>query len=168
MTFVSGELVRAARIKAGLSQAEVGRRAGVTQPVISAYENGTREPSLSMLTKLVEATGHRLVIDILPPATLPETPMGERLRRHRSAILEHAVRRGASNVRVFGSVARGDDTESSDVDLLVDLEPSVGVVGLAGLRRELTELLDVDVDVVPSGSLKPQLRTEIEREAIAL
>ncbi len=71
-------------------------------------------------------------------------------------------------MRVFGSVARGEDTDSSDVDLLVDLEGGVGLVALAGLRRELTELLGVDVDVVPAGTLKAGVRAEALAEAMEL
>jgi predicted nucleotidyltransferase len=85
----------------------------------------------------------------------PDTRLGRRLRRHRRAVIEIAGRRGARNMRVFGSVARGEDTDTSDVDLLVDLDEGVGVVSLAGLRRELAELLGVDVDVVPVVALKP-------------
>jgi hypothetical protein len=99
---------------------------------------------------------------------LPDTRLGRRLRRHRRAVIEIADRRGARNMRVFGSVARGEDTDTSDVDLLVDLAEGVGVVSLAGLRRELAELLGVDVDVVPAVVLKPGIRDDVLAEAIAL
>ncbi|HEY3608732.1 MAG TPA: nucleotidyltransferase domain-containing protein [Pseudonocardiaceae bacterium] len=99
---------------------------------------------------------------------LPDTRLGRRLRRHRRAVVEIAAGRGAHNVRVFGSVARGEDTDTSDVDLLVDVDAEVGVVSLVGLRRELAELLRVDVDVVPATALKPGMRDEILAEAVAL
>lgn len=140
--------------------------------MISAYESGHREPSLPTLTKLVEATGHRMRIELLPvPADqlgLPDTRLGRLLRRHRRAVLEIAAKRQASNVRVFGSVARGEDHADSDIDLLVDLERGVGLVGLAGLSRELTELLGVPVDVIPADTLKARNRDEVFREAIPL
>src|SRR5262245_12814226 len=127
----AGEMIRAARRGARLSQSELARRAGVAQPVISAYES-SREPSLVTLTKLIEATGHRLDVELVPGPRpvrgLPDTRLGRRLRRHRRAVIEIASRRGARDVRVFGSVARGEDTDSSDVDLLVDLDEGVGVV----------------------------------------
>ena len=69
---------------------------------------------------------------------------------------------------MFGSVARGDETHSSDIDLLVDLDDSVGLVALAGLRRQLSGLLKVEVDVVPAGTLKPDLAQAILAEAITL
>lgn len=125
-----------------------------------------------MLTKLVEAADHRLVVDARPNATLqrglPDTPLGRRLRHRRRAVIDAADRRGADNVRVFGSVARGEETAHSDVDLLVDLSPEVGVVGLVGLAREIAALLGTDVDVVPAESLKPALREQILAEAIPL
>ncbi|HRE01266.1 MAG TPA: nucleotidyltransferase domain-containing protein, partial [Ilumatobacteraceae bacterium] len=70
------------------------------------------------------------------------------LRRRRDEILEVARARGASRVRVFGSVARGDATTSSDVDFLVDLEPGRSLFDLGGLLVDLQELLERDVDVV--------------------
>lgn len=168
----AGSMIRQARRQARLSQADLARRAGVAQPVISAYEANRRAPSLAMLTKLVEATGHRLAIELVAAPKnqlgLPDTRLGRRLRRHRSAVIDMASRRGAHNLRVFGSVARGKDTEASDVDLLVDLDDEVGIVSLAGLRRELAELLGVDVDVVPANTLKPGIQDEVLAEAIAL
>ncbi|MCU1499869.1 MAG: putative nucleotidyltransferase [Acidimicrobiales bacterium] len=99
---------------------------------------------------------------------LPDTPMGRRLLQRREAVIEVARRRGATNVRVFGSVARGDDTDDSDVDLLVDLAPDVSLVGLAALARELGELLGRVVDVVPASGLKPGLASEVLDQAVAL
>ncbi len=125
-----------------------------------------------MLTKLIEAAGHELVVDVRPSATLrrglPDTPLGRRLRRRRRAVIEAAGRRGASNLRVFGSVARGEETEQSDVDLLVDLDADVGVVGLVGLARVIGDVLGADVDVVPADSLKPAIRDQVLAEAIPL
>jgi uncharacterized protein len=168
----AGALIREARLGARLSQADLARRAGVAQPVISAYESDRREPSLVTLAKLIEATGYRLAVELIPgprPALgLPDTRLGRRLRRHRRALIEIAARRGVHNLRVFGSVARGGDTDASDVDLLVDLDEGVSVVSLAGLRRESEELLGVEVDVVPAVALKPGIRDEVLAEAIAL
>ena len=65
-------------------------------------------------------------------------------------------------------VARGDDHAASDVDFLVDLDQGVGVVALTALKRELAELVGVDVDVVPAEMLKAQIRSEVLREAIPL
>ena len=99
---------------------------------------------------------------------LPDTPRTRRLRRHRRDIQRLTQGHGASHVRVFGSVARGDDDADSDLDLLVDLSDDVGLVGLAALERELSELLEMSVDVVPAELLKPSVRRTAEAEAIVL
>lgn len=165
-------MIREARRRARLSQTDLARRAHVAQPVISAYEAGRREPGLRTLAKLVEATGHQLDIRLIPPPPdrlgLPDSPLGRRLRRHRRAVVDLAAARGAHNVRVFGSVARGQDTDMSDIDLLVDLDPDVGLFSLAGLRRELEALLRVEVDLVPADTLKPAIRDEVMKEAVAI
>lgn len=172
MTDRAGEVLREARKRARLSQTDVARRSGIAQSVISAYESGRREPGLQTLARLVAATGHELALDLRAAPDrqlgLPDTPLGRRLRRHRKAIIDTAARRGARNVRVFGSVARGDDHADSDIDLLVDLDRSVSVVALAGLKRELIELLGVAVDVVPADTLKPRVRDEALAEAVPL
>ncbi len=168
----TGKLLRRARLSARLAQTEVVRRALVAQSVISAYESGRREPSVSMLERLVRATGHRLVLDLersndYPPG-LPDTPLGRRLRQRRRSILACAAFHGAQNVRVFGSIARGEDRPDSDVDLLVDLDKGTGLFALEALRRELSEILGVSVDIALSDSLRPRVREEVEREAIPI
>jgi uncharacterized protein len=172
VTSEPGTVLRNARRSARLSQTDVARRSGIAQSVISAYESGRREPGVQTLARLVEATGHQLVLDVVPAPNrtlgLPDTPLGRRLRRRRKAIIEAALKRRAHNVRVFGSVARGEDTPISDVDLLVDLKRGVGLLDLVGLERELSELLGVDVDVVPADTLKPRMRERVLREAVPL
>lgn len=168
----AGTVLRRARHQAHLSQADVARRAGVAQSVVSAYESGRREPSVRTLGRLVAATGHRLVIELEPkpevPAGLPDTPLGRRLRQRRKAVLACAGRYGATNVRVFGSVARGEDRPDSDVDLVVDLAPRTGLFELGILKRELSQVLGVPVDVAPSDGLRPQVRAAVEREGVPL
>jgi uncharacterized protein len=165
-------MLREARRRARLSQTDLARRAGVAQSVISAYESDRREPGLAMLSKLIEATGHQLTINLEPlPGRrlgLPDTPLGRRLRRHRRAVTNLAERRGVRNVRVFGSVARGEDRDGSDIDLLVDVDDGVGLVAIAGLARELADLLGVPVDVVPADSLKRAVRADVLAEALPL
>jgi predicted nucleotidyltransferase/DNA-binding XRE family transcriptional regulator len=168
----AGALIRAARTRARLSQTDLARRVGVTQPVISAYELGRREPGVVTLSRLIAATGHELVVEARPTPGmrpgLPDSRLGRCLRRNRRAIVETAARRGARHVRVFGSAARGDDDAASDVDLLVDLDPGVSLVGIAGLTRELSELLKVRVDVVPAADLKGSIRESVVTNAIPL
>jgi uncharacterized protein len=170
--YTIGKLLKRARVSSHLSQTEVARRAGVAQSVISAYESGRREPSVSTLERLVRATGHRLVLDLERtneyPRGIPDTPLGRRLRQRRRTVLACAARHGASNVRVFGSTARGEDQAESDVDLVVDLDRKTGLFSLEALRRELSEILGVPVDVAPSDSLRPRVREVVEREAVPL
>jgi hypothetical protein len=73
-----------------------------------------------------------------------------------------------SNVRVLGSVARGEDRSDSDVDLLVDLSPGVGLFTLARLQRELEQLLSARVDLIPDDGVKPPGEDTIHTEAVAL
>ena len=73
-----------------------------------------------------------------------------------------------SNVRVFGSVARGEDRSDSDVDLLVDLSPAVSLFTLARLQRELEHLLSARVDLIPDDGVKPAGEGTIHTEAVAL
>lgn len=163
-------LVRRARRHARLSQVELALRAGLPQSVISAYENGRREPSLGTLRKLVDATGQRLTVDVVPtrPLGLPDTPRGRLLKRHRSEIHEIAARYGVTNLRVFGSVARGDDGPDSDVDIVADLPDDLSLLGLAAVQHELSDLLGVRVEMAPARSLKPRIAAEVVREAVVL
>ncbi len=165
-------LLRDARRLSGLSQTELARRAGVAQSVVSAYESGRREPGLRTLNRLVAATGQRLTITLESgePGVrgLPDTRLGRRLRQRRAALVAASASRGGSNLRVFGSVARGEDGPDSDVDLLVDLAPGTGLFGLGALERELAGILRVDVDLVPADGLKPRVRAEAERDSIPL
>jgi len=90
------------------------------------------------------------------------------IRAHREDILRIAARYGACNVRVFGSVARGDTDAGSDVDLLVDLEPGRSLLDLGGLLMELQDLLMCDVDVITEKGLRPRIRQYVLDEAVAL
>jgi len=90
------------------------------------------------------------------------------LQRMRDQIVLVAARRGATNLRVFGSVARGEAKPSSDLDLLVDLEPGRSLVDLGGLLMDIADLLGVEVDVVTEASLKPRVRARVLAEAVRL
>ena len=90
------------------------------------------------------------------------------LRRHRAAVRRIAAAHGASHIRVFGSTARGDDQPGSDIDLLVHLDHSVGLIGLARLQRDLRAVLGAPIDVIPDDGLKPDVRAAVERDAVPL
>jgi len=90
------------------------------------------------------------------------------LMEKREEILALAARYGAYNVRVFGSVARGEADEASDLDFLVDLQPGRSLFDLGGLLMELQDLLGREVDVATPNGLKPRIRERVLREAVPL
>ena len=83
-------------------------------------------------------------------------------------ILQSAAERGAYNVRIFGSVARGEADESSDFDFLVDMEPGRSLLDLGGLLMDLQDLLGCPVDVVTERGLRKRIRDQVLKEAVAL
>lgn len=87
------------------------------------------------------------------------------IEEHRADILEIARRHGLRDVRVFGSMARGDASETSDVDLLVSLPPDRTGLALGGLLMDVQDLLQCKVDVVTDRGLHPALRNRILKEA---
>ncbi len=94
--------------------------------------------------------------------------VSELLDDKREQILRLAEQRGARNVRVFGSFARGDADENSDVDFLVDLEEGRSLFDLGGLLMDIQELLQREVDVVTENSLHWYIRDRVLEEAVAL
>jgi hypothetical protein len=92
----------------------------------------------------------------------------EIVRTRREDILRTAAQYGAYNVRIFGSVARGEADEKSDLDLLVDLEAGRSLFDLGGLLTDLEELLGCSVDVVTEEGLRDRIRSRILQEAIPL
>jgi hypothetical protein len=92
----------------------------------------------------------------------------ELLKEKRDEILRIASKHGARNVRVFGSVARGEADEGSDVDLLVELEPGRSLMDHAALWLELQEALGRRVDVVSDRGIKPRIRERVLREAVPI
>ena len=144
----------------------------MTQSVVSEYEAGKRQPALPTLARLVAATGHdlKLGLERSDPSVrgLPDTPLGRRLRQHRKALLEAVHSAGASNLRVFGSVARGEDNTDSDVDLLVDLPEGTSLFAVLALEGTLERILKVNVDLASVANLKPRVRAEALADAVAV
>ncbi len=93
---------------------------------------------------------------------------GEILKSKREEILDLASRYGARNVRVFGSVARGEGAGQSDVDFLVEMEEGRSLLDLVGLWQDLEELLGCEVDVITDRGISPYLRDRIYAEAVPL
>jgi predicted nucleotidyltransferase/DNA-binding XRE family transcriptional regulator len=171
-----GTTIRNARATAHLSQVELAALAGTSQPALARYEAGTTIPTLPTLERLLSACGRQLQIQAPPlaenaRATSVRGQLGifaEQLRHQRRAILDAARKRGIARIRVFGSVARGEAEAGSDLDLLVELKPGRTLVDLAGFRRDVSDLLDLPVDVATPDMLKARLRDEVLEEAMPL
>lgn len=98
----------------------------------------------------------------------PSSPLGRVLARHRDEIIALARTHNVTNVRVFGSVLRGEDDPTSDIDLLVDLAPGADLFDLAALDVELERLLGHPVDIVPVRMLKPHIAASALTDAVEL
>jgi uncharacterized protein len=171
------QLIRRARAGARLSQAALAERAGTSQPALARYETGATLPTLPTLERLLGACGRRLELRAVPatgapgPTTSVRGQLGPRARalcRHRRSLLDAARRHGVRRVRVFGSLARGQDAPGSDIDLLAELEPGRTLLDLAAFRREAQGILEMPVDVATPDMLKERIRAEVQAEAAPL
>ena len=148
--YMESKVLRSARHLAGLSQAEAAACAGTAQSALSAYENGSKVPTAEVFQRILVALNFR-------PSQLVEA--------NRNEILSTAARHHATDVRLFGSAARGDDTAMSDVDLLVRFEEGSSLFDLVALAEDLEEILGIHVDVVSEGGLRGH-HQEIRRDAV--
>jgi predicted nucleotidyltransferase/DNA-binding XRE family transcriptional regulator len=126
------------RQRAGLTQNELAELSGVAQPNIAAYEKGTRSPSVKMLERLTSAARPK-----------PSTVLYEHLVEVKKIAADHQ----AVALKVFGSVARGQDRPGSDVDLLITFGPDATLYDQIELAQKVEDLLGVGVDVVSEGGL---------------
>jgi predicted nucleotidyltransferase len=138
----SAEQIRDARARTGLTQRRLALLAGVPQPNLSSYESGKVEPRPETLARILAAT---------------TTRASDALRAEREGVIVAATRRRASNVRVFGSVARGTEDDASDIDLLVTFAPDASILDAAGLVLDLEKLLGRPVDVMSDRAEGPIL-----------
>jgi uncharacterized protein len=136
-----------------MTQAALAQASGVPQPNLSAYENGRRTPSAEVLERI------RLALAGRPSA---------RLGLHRDAIRAVVTAHHATEPRVVGSIARGEDRPGSDIDILVRFEDDASLLDEVGLRLALSDLLRVPVDVIASDSLREPLRSRLMAEAVPL
>jgi uncharacterized protein len=171
----AGALLRDARRRSGLTQAELAERAGTTQSVISAYESDRRRPALATLAELVKATGLELEVRVRARGPIERRPIdrltgpvGRRVRRNRRRLVEAAAARGITNLRVFGSVARGEDRPDSDVDILAEIPDGLGLLELGRAREEFERILDARVDLVSAGDLKPGVARRVTGDLVGL
>ena len=145
------EVVVAKKRSDGLNQR------GIVQWFKNEHDIMISQPEVSRLVRAYRASRFR-----------PSSPLGRVLARHRDEVLALARAHKARNVRVFGSVVRGEDAVGSDIDLLVDLEPGADLLDLASLDIELEDLLGHPVDIVPARLLKPHVAQSALADAVEL
>ena len=159
-TYISGDIIigvdfstqlRSARLAARLTQAALAQRAGTSQSRLSSYENGSITPNPSTKKRLLQATRR-----------LPSEIVDEK----RDKIIKIASKNGLSNVRVFGSVARLDDTFESDIDLLVTPSSETSLLEISAFLLEVEYITGREVDVLSDRAVPDD--SEILREALTL
>jgi hypothetical protein len=163
-------LIREAREKAGLTQSDLASRAGTSQPAVARYESGLVSPSVTTLDRLLRACGVALHVD---PESAPSADLGgssaRLLRSRRSEVIEVLTKHGFHSPRVFGSTARSEDTDESDIDLLVSTDDSgLKLMNLLRATSELSELLGTSVDLATEEILRPEIVENVKREAVSL
>jgi predicted nucleotidyltransferase/DNA-binding XRE family transcriptional regulator len=157
---VASGLLREARSRRGMTQRELAAAAGVPQSLIAKIESGSRQPSLPTLMRLIGAAGF-VVKTALSNSVRPAALLRERRDELRDLAGEHGIGR----IRVFGSVARGDDRPESDLDLLVDLEPGADPLKQLEFDAAAERLLGCRVDVMTTSSVPDLLRDAVLAEA---
>ena len=166
------EVLRDARQLGGLTQAQLSTRSGVTQSVISAYERGRREPGAETFLMLIEAAGLDFIIRVpitnYQHPTLPDSAQTRALVKHRQQILDLVAQYHASNVRIFGSVARCEARPDSDIDILVDFVPNTGLFSIVALQESLSKLLHFPIDLGDPKSLKPHVQPSVAKDQLSL
>ena len=161
-------LIRQARERAGLTQAQLARAAGTSQPTLAAYETGAKSPSVRSLDRIIRAAGGSLDVK-LKVAPTAQGELLDELREHANAIREVGRERKIRNIRVFGSAARGEESDASDVDLLVDFDPvRYGVLPLVGFAQDVRAIIGRNVDVTTSALLRDDVRVQALAEAVPL
>jgi predicted nucleotidyltransferase len=135
------DLVRAVRRAAadGMTQTQIAREIGRSQPEVS---------------RLLHFHG--------------SSPRALALRRKAAEVRKAVAEAGGSNVRVFGSVAQGIDTDESDIDLLFAMNAPLSLMSLSRLERKLAAIIGAQVDLIPEQSLRPDLKSKVLREAVPL
>jgi uncharacterized protein len=123
------------------------------------------DAELGRITSRVE---HRKNVESKASKNKTAVAFGELLQAKREDILRTAIRHGAFNVRVFGSVARGEADAESDIDLLVDVEPGRTLFDLSELLMDLQDLLGRNVDIVTEKGLHSRIRKRVLKEAVPL
>jgi predicted nucleotidyltransferase/DNA-binding XRE family transcriptional regulator len=160
----TGGLVRSARERAGMSARDLAAKSGVSTSTVTRIERGEINPTVTMLERLLDASGNELVVTVQPR---PDRPTLTALHERRDELLDIVASFGGSNVRVFGSVARGDSGRNSDVDLLIDVPAGTGLITIEQIADALETIVPWRVDVMTSGAARRRMAHVLD-EAVAL
>ncbi len=168
-TLDSAAIINEVRQIAGLTQAQLARRSGTSQAAIARYESGDSNPSTATLQRITRAAGFEVQLNLVPvKASDLSSKRAAKLRKERGKINSLLADAGASNPRIFGSVARGEDNQLSDIDLLVDFDVDRGLLPIMKLNNELSRLLSERVEVSPARALKKSILENALGEAVPL
>jgi len=160
-----GDDLKKYREHEGLSCREVARRAGVSTTTVTRIESGTLDPTAKMLERLLVVFGKRVIIE--PDRT--HAGMSKRLLdvlSRRGAITNVCERYGVARLEVFGSVARGSSSATSDIDLLYTMKPGAALgYEFERMNEEFAEILNSKVDLVSREFVHPVMKKEVYAEA---
>ena len=157
-------LVRSARERANMSARDLAAASGVSASTVTRIERGEVNPTVVMLERLLQASGNQLDVVVSPR---PLRPTLAELRSHRNTIIGIVESFGGSNVRVFGSVARGDTGDHSDIDVLIDVPAGTGLITIERIAEAIEGAVPWRVDVVTSGAAHGRM-AHILDEAVEL
>lgn len=146
-----GQLIREARLDLGVTQTELARRAGLSQSSLAQMESGNRNVSSDMLERVLKAADYR-----------PNLALARSFHLVRRA----AANRGLRNVRVFGSVARGEDGFGSDIDLLVTPDEGVTMFDIANFSDDVRRITGFPADVIVDTGTFPPHWTALEEAVL--
>ena len=137
-----------------MSARNLAAKSGVSTSTVTRIERGEINPTVTMLERLLDASGNELVVTVHPR---PDRPTLAALRERRDEILDIVASLGGSNVRVFGSVARGESSVDSDVDVLIDVPAGTGLITIEQIANALDAVLPWPVDVMASGAARRRM-----------
>lgn len=147
-----------------MSARDLAAKSGVSTSTVTRIERGEINPTVTMLERLLDASGNELVVTVHPR---PDRPTLAALHERRDELLDIIASFGGSNVRVFGSVARGDSGRASDVDLLIDVPAGTGLITIEQIADALDAVVPWRVDVMTSGAARRRMAHVLD-EAVPL
>ena len=142
--------------------------AAFTEKVIQAFEAGYPQREIARVLGVTQPAVSQMIASERARRMSAHGPIGSRLATRKAEVLSIAAAHGARHPRVFGSVAEGRDTPASDLDLLVTLPRTAGMLAVAALGDELADALGVPVDVVAEHMVKPGELAALKRRSIVL